>query len=394
MKTEMEHKSDILVVDDNPDNLRVLAEILQDAGYLVRTIRDSCRVLDAIQAQKPELILLDIMMPDRDGFMVCRDIKAIDALSAIPIIFISALKDISDKVNAFQKGGVDYITKPFHREEVLARVENHLKLYHLQNRFQEQAAKEVERRRRQEQLLIQQSKLASMGEMLGAIAHQWKQPLNILSMTIQDFQDSLNFKDFDEAYIQKAMQDAEYQIEYMTQTINDFRQFLKPSKQKSVFDVRNSACMVIQRFSAQYKYNKIDIHIDCGENETAYSAVGYPNEFKHALLIFFNNSRDAILRNRDRTGDTTPGTIRLTFTQEENRIFTFIDDNGGGIDPDIMSTLFQPYATTKGDSGDGIGLYMAKTIIEENMDGKIYSENTDEGARFIIELPVAPEELN
>lgn len=122
----------ILVVDDNPDNLRLLSEILKTHHYKIRLVPNGQRALATIRKEAPDLILLDIMMPVMDGFEVCRQLKADKKTAGIPIIFISALDETVDKVKAFSLGGVDYVTKPFRSEEVLARVRTHLTLHYLQ----------------------------------------------------------------------------------------------------------------------------------------------------------------------------------------------------------------------------------------------------------------------
>jgi PleD family two-component response regulator len=112
----------ILVVDDTPDNLRVLSASLTQRGYQVRCVKNGVMALLTAQKSPPDLILLDIKMPDMDGYEVCQKLKANDAISDIPIIFLSALDDVFDKLKAFKVGGVDYVTKPFHIEEVIVRV--------------------------------------------------------------------------------------------------------------------------------------------------------------------------------------------------------------------------------------------------------------------------------
>ena len=131
-KLENSTKGDILVVDDTPANLRLLSQMLNEQGYQVRPVPDGQLALAAARAKTPDLILLDIRMPDMDGYQVCENLKAETSTKDIPIIFISALDAVQDKVKAFTVGGVDYITKPFHVEEVLARVETHLALRKLQ----------------------------------------------------------------------------------------------------------------------------------------------------------------------------------------------------------------------------------------------------------------------
>jgi diguanylate cyclase (GGDEF)-like protein len=135
---------DVFVIDDNPNNLALLTGILRQAGYRVRAANDGRRALSMVKALKPELIMLDITMPELDGFEVCSRLKADEELSDVPVIFISALDDVLDKVTAFRVGGVDYVTKPFQAEEVLARVETQLGLARLRDEL-ERKNRELER---------------------------------------------------------------------------------------------------------------------------------------------------------------------------------------------------------------------------------------------------------
>jgi CheY-like chemotaxis protein len=128
---------DILIVDDTPDNLRLLSQMLSEQGYGVRAVTSGSRALASVQAAPPDLILLDVKMPEMDGYQVCKALKADPETRDIPIIFISALDALQDKVQAFAVGGVDYVTKPFQLEEVVARVETHLALRRLQKQLQE-----------------------------------------------------------------------------------------------------------------------------------------------------------------------------------------------------------------------------------------------------------------
>jgi len=130
-------KANILVVDDTHDNLRLLSNILTEQGYLVRPVPQGSRAITAAQSKPPDLILLDIMMPDMDGYAVCKALKADKRTRDVPVIFISALNETFDKVKAFSLGGVDYITKPFQPEEVLARVNTHLTIRQLQQELEE-----------------------------------------------------------------------------------------------------------------------------------------------------------------------------------------------------------------------------------------------------------------
>src|SRR5262245_44590752 len=134
----MSQKKSILVVDDTPENLRLLASLLTEQGYRVRPAPGGERALASVQKELPDLILLDIMMPEIDGYGVCRQLKADEKSRHIPVIFISASDKVLDKVTAFGVGGVDYITKPFQVEEVLARVRTHLSLEEMHQTLQRQ----------------------------------------------------------------------------------------------------------------------------------------------------------------------------------------------------------------------------------------------------------------
>lgn len=137
MNNPIDSQGNIVIVDDQPNNLRVLSGILQQAGYKVRPALDGAVALKSIKSSPPDLVLLDIRMPEMDGYEVCRQLKRDEQTRDIPVVFISALQDMEDKLAAFQAGGVDYVSKPFQMEEVLARVRAHLKLYRLQRDLQD-----------------------------------------------------------------------------------------------------------------------------------------------------------------------------------------------------------------------------------------------------------------
>lgn len=183
-------KANILVVDDTPANLRLLVGILTEQGYVVRPARDGFQALSIAQEVPIELILLDINMPQMDGYEVCSKLKADERTCGIPVIFISALSDVLDKVKAFDVGGVDYITKPFQAEEVLARVETHLALQYLQNNLQtkndelaktnKDLADALQQLKATQEELIQSEKMAALGQLIAGIAHEINTPLGAI----------------------------------------------------------------------------------------------------------------------------------------------------------------------------------------------------------------------
>lgn len=251
-----------------------------------------------------------------------------------------------------------------------------------------------EERRIQENLLVQQSKLASMGEMIGAIAHQWKQPLNAIYLMCQGLRESFVYNELDEAEVERFVGDTMKQVEFMSQTITDFRSFFLPSKDKRAFALKEALTEMYGILAPQFVKNEISVQIT-QEDHGNIVAYGYPNEFKQVALNIMNNARDAI-ESRIAKGENIVGRIEVKISQTDKRVGDYacvrIEDNGGGIPKDLLKTIFEPYFSTKGDKGTGIGLSIAKMIIENNMEGKISVHNEKEGAVFEILLPLAKSE--
>lgn len=253
-------------------------------------------------------------------------------------------------------------------------------LHELNANLERRVINEVEKRRQKEQLLIQQSKLASMGEMIGAIAHQWRQPLNALSILIQDIEDAYQFGELNEQYIMNHIKNCMEQIDFMSRTVDDFRQFFTPSKEKIVFNPKSAIDEVLSLLTPQFRQLSIVVnyHVDMSQ---VYKVLGYPNEFKQVILNILTNAKD-VLSEKERKE------IDITIHFKDNKTSIEIGDSGGGIEKQYMQKIFDPYFTTKEKGhGTGIGLYMSKTIIEDNMNGKITAKNHINGALFTIELP-------
>ncbi|MBF0592280.1 MAG: HAMP domain-containing protein [Nitrospirae bacterium] len=263
-----------------------------------------------------------------------------------------------------------------------------------------------ELRQAQDERMIQQSKMAAIGEMIGAIAHQWRQPLNAISLIVMDLKDAYEFGEFSKDYLFNSAQKTMEQIKYMSSTIDDFRNFFKPSKEKVVFKLNTTIKEVISLVHDQLLKANINIAMVCKygavskPSEERYSEIctcepelmcyGYPNEFKQVIINIFGNSRDAIVKNRQRYAMDAKesGEILVALSKIDNHAILEIKDNGGGISEDIIDKIFDSYYTTKGDEGTGMGLYMSKIIIEQNMNGRIYVSNIEKGAVFTIELPL------
>lgn len=265
--------------------------------------------------------------------------------------------------------------------------EKNLQLEDLTKNLTQRVEEEITARRQNEQMLIQQSKMAAMGEMIGAIAHQWRQPLNVLGLIVQGINDAYKFNELDPAYLDKAIYEAMRQIKHMSRTIDDFRNFFKPSKRKVPFDVVPAIKETLLLVDAQLRNSFIGVEVKV--EKASLMAEGYPNEFKHVLLNLINNARDAILSavEEKKLMKDGSGKIRVEAVKTDGAIAVTIRDNAGGIPTDLMDRIFEPYFTTKGPGkGTGIGLYMSKNIIERNMGGRLTACNWEEGAEFRVEI--------
>jgi len=229
-------------------------------------------------------------------------------------------------------------------------------------------AKEKEQ---QKELLVHQSKLASMGEMIGNIAHQWRQPLTHLSYTMMNLKEAQKHGELDEQYLSKKVADATMQIEFMSQTIDDFKDFYAPHKEKENFSLALASQETLEIMRNTLKHNDIDIELVIKQDSTLYN---YKNEYKQVLLNLLSNAKDVLL---ERVTKTPKITIIIDNTCLK------VEDNAGGIKKDILARIFEPYFTTK-EGNSGIGLYMSKMIVEKNMGGKLTVQNTSKGAKFSL----------
>jgi len=262
-------------------------------------------------------------------------------------------------------------------------------LKNLNTNLNNMVTEETQKRQQQEQILIQQSKMASMGEMIGLIAHQWKQPLNAVGLIVQDLKEAYSFGELNDKYMANSVNIAIEQIMFMSKTIDDFRNFFIPSKEKIIFDVKLSIEQLYSMFENVFTKSNINVSVKVNK-ETVLSTKGYPNEFKQVLLNILNNAKDAIISRRN-SEPKIRGLIDINLSNSEDlgKIIISIKDNGGGIPQDIIEKIFDSYYTTKESTGGtGIGLYMSKTIIEINMGGTLEVKNVDEGAEFLITLDI------
>lgn len=272
-------------------------------------------------------------------------------------------------------------------EESLRTLEQQRReLERFNSELEKRVVEEVEKRQKQERLMLHRSRQAAMGEMLESIAHQWRQPLNIIGLATVNLETQYKMGLMDEKNFDEKIQIISSNIDYMSHTIDDFRKFLHPERETNVFDPQKSIADVLGILGAQLHSNKILTVTDIRCSDPFY---GVENEFKQVMMILLNNAMDAIkLQLQEKRIDQ--GKIAITFRCEDHRGIVEVSDNGGGISDTIIEKIFNPYFTTKHDAyGTGIGLYLAKNIIESRMRGSLTVSIQDSGSCFSIAVPLA-----
>lgn len=270
----------------------------------------------------------------------------------------------------------------------LKKTEHRLKALNesLAQRVDEETRKSLEK----ERLLIQQGRNAAMGEMIGNIAHQWRQPLSTLGLVIQNIHSDFREGGLDEEELAKYVNTATRAIQRMSCTIDDFRDFFRPSRVREPFSLHQSILETLQLLDAMLKNNGIEIAL---RGDSALVACGHSNEFSQVILNFVVNAKDALVERK-----VIKGRIDIELDAHEGNGVVKISDNAGGIAEDQLEKIFDPYFTTKA-NGTGIGLHMNRTIIEHHMNGSITCRNLVDhgkrlGAEFAITIPLRHDETD
>ena len=235
--------------------------------------------------------------------------------------------------------------------------------------------------REKDKALVQQSKLAAMGEMIGAIAHQWRQPLNSLAINLQMLEDIAEDGKCDEAFLEEFIEKNMQTIKFMSQTIDDFRNFFRTDKQAERFNTKEMIEKTINLQRAQLQNHNITIHTDLEDGYVK----GFKNEFMQVILNLISNAKDVLVEKMEQES-SFKGEIYVQNKVKDGKVIIKVADNGGGIPQEIQERIFEPYFTTKEEGkGTGMGLYMVKGIIDK-MDGEIEAYNQNDGAVFVIRL--------
>ncbi len=283
--------------------------------------------------------------------------------------------------------------------------------YHEENlvsekkRLEDVVQQELAIKHRQEQILFEQKKFADMGQMMSAIAHQWRQPLNALAIIIQNLGESYSEDEVNEEYIEDFEQNGIKLIMHMSETIDHFRNFFVPDKDRVKFEAISETISLLKLINVQLTSRNIILELTCICDKKVVACTninnfppcefgrtkifGYPGEFKQSVINIVYNAVDAI-KSAKESDRSFRGKVTINFLSQGDELKITISDNGGGIDPAVMDKIFDPYFSTKEQGkGTGIGLYMARMIIENHMEGRLTAENGADGAVFTIRLPLA-----
>ena len=297
----------------------------------------------------------------------------IEITSAIVVFLLFAL--IANSFAVMLGKQIERFLKSYHREVQ----QKTLELENLNRTLESRVQEEIKKSREQEQLLIQKSKFIALGEMISNIAHQWRQPLSQLSALLMTLKLKYNMDKLDKIGMEIKCVEAENLVEYMSHTIDDFRNFFMPNKDKKAFSIQNSVDDVLRIIGMSITHQNIAIDVSITQDETIF---GYKNEYEQVIFNLLTNAKDATMSSRK-----SGGKIRIHLQSDDVWTRLIIQDNGGGITIEPMERIFEPYFSTKAQNeGTGIGLYMAKLIIEKSMKGKLEARNDAEGAIFTIEV--------
>jgi len=255
-------------------------------------------------------------------------------------------------------------------------------LEELNDTLEKRVREEVAKNREKDIMLIQQNRQAALGEMLDHIAHQWKQPLNSISLTIQALEETASDCELTDELVKETVSKIMVLLDHMAQTIDVFRGFYRPDKEKKVFSIKDSIDQALAFIEPAFRFHSIAVEIDVDPGVTAF---GYPKEYAQVLLNILANARDVF-----RARSTEKPRVTIRSFEEDNKAVATITDNAGGIPETIIGKIFEFYFTTNESSGGtGIGLYMSQNIIEKSMGGTLSAANTEEGAQFRIEVKLS-----
>ncbi|MBF0565265.1 MAG: PAS domain S-box protein [Nitrospirae bacterium] len=285
--------------------------------------------------------------------------------------------DVEVSINYIRDSGLFFA---FLRD-VTDRKKMEIELGQLNRNLQRRVNEEVDKNRWKDQVMFEQSRQISMGELLVSIAHHWRQPLNAISVLAQEIRDANMFHDLTDDYLDSTVKTIMGELQSLSDTIDNFRSFYHAEKEKKRFGIADIVAKSLSLMEGYFKNLNITIEVDIKEDMFV---EGYPNEFSRVILCILNNTKDIFEEREIGNGHIN---IKLQKGSETGKAILSISDDGGGINDDIIDKIFDPYFTTKPKSrGTGLGLYIAKAVVEKNMSGTIKAQNTDGGLEIIIEV--------
>jgi len=369
-------KPKILIVDDQPENLLMLIESLKST-YNVIVANGGEKALEiATNSAPPDIILLDIIMPEMDGFETCKRLKDSEVTREIPVIFVTVVEAAEDIVKGFEVGGVDYVTKPYKIEEIKSRIATHLKI-RLQQRELEELVKELQT---SQAINIQQARLNASSELLRSIAHHWRQPLMVIMLKMQHILDSYKMGEFDQLDLEEEVRVINNAITKMSDMINEFTALFAYKEMLDGFPAKESIHKAISFVEAALVQGNVKLYLDIKDD---FFIRGYKSEYTRVVMMILSNAIETL--NKRLAHDKQ---IWITLQKGEgDRTVLTIRDNGGGIDPKIIDYIFEPYTSSKFPTfGIGLNLFTCKILIEKHMGGVLEARNTGDGAEFSIIL--------
>jgi signal transduction histidine kinase len=413
MTTSAQSPGFVLIVDDTPTNVSVLAQTLRQAGLAIRIANDGVAALEQISREQPSLILLDVQMPIMDGFETCRRLKANDYTRHIPIIFMTALSDKVSRVKGLSLGAVDYIAKPFEQDEVLARVRVHLQLKQLSEQLEQRVEERTRELQNAQVQLVQQEKLATLGELIAGIAHEINNPMACIANNIEPAHEYVKDLSHLIGLYQKHYSEPVPEIEELLENrdiefvLKDLPNLLN-SMQLSVERIK-SISVSLRNFSRADAAVKVACDLHEGLESTLailghrikslgerpeisvvrrYGDLPAVECFSSSLnQVFMNilaNAIDAL------EGVSAPAITLTTRCLDNGWVAIEIADNGSGLTEITKQRLFDPLFTTKPiGKGTGLGLSISRQIIVEQHQGRIECvAEGDRGCKFVLTLPV------
>ncbi|EAZ90842.1 sensor histidine kinase [Crocosphaera chwakensis] len=406
----------ILIVDDKPTNLKVLATTLTEAGLDIAVATNGKMALQQVANDPPELILLDVLMPEIDGFETCKQLKANPETKDIPIIFMTALSDTIDKVRGLSLGAVDYITKPFETEEVIARINTHLQLRYLSKTVEQknqQLTEALERLNKTQQQLIYQEKLATIGALTAGIVHELRNPLNFVKNYGEGSVELLD--DLSEEIENNGSDLNETTVDYINELIGELREnaltitnnaqraenvikdMLSQSrsngteKQPTYLNALLDQALKLVYKSKNTEDNISNIQIHKDYDQTIGTIMLISGKMSRAFINLIDNAFYALQKRKQQCIESNIEYRPQLWLKTENlgnQIKIYIRDNGIGIPSDIQNQIFRPFFSTKPlQQGTGLGLSLTREIVDTH-GGTLTLQNTSSDiTEFIIEIP-------